>query len=218
MNRFSGKIQLVRKPSMNGKWVHPISATNLAHIAPKVGERVSVHLADLSTCARSPRIGHPFAGILVILGRKQVKKQLRNNMNPQLKIEVKMSNPAPGKFVPIQHVSWTPGSVSMRPDCRFPSTWRDPVGKPLTNGRITRLMRDGWYGPDAKQAVEARIARTGIIYRCSCGQIATGFYRFSYLPKQGNYCTLCVKRFRAERDKAKELDRKWKENLEQEFV
>lgn len=125
-----------------------------------------------------------------------------------------------GLFATVIDVTWTPGEVSHDPRCRFPSTWRDPIGKPLTNARIRALQRDGWYGQEVKAALERKaIHRSpGIIFRCACGAVAKGHYAYLYLPKPGDYCAICLLRYRTAAKKERELDRQFKENLAKEFV
>jgi hypothetical protein len=49
-------------------------------------------------------------------------------------------------------VEWTPES-----ECTIPirSTWRDAIGAPLTDHRITHYMRQGRYGDEARLRVLA---------------------------------------------------------------
>jgi hypothetical protein len=106
---------------------------------------------------------------------------------------------------------WTPAPTVTIP---IRSTWRDATGPLLTNRRINARACEGWYGETAKVRALAKDASrtptTGIVFRCTCGS-ANGlrFYRWSYLPKPGYYCSVCVASHRgnAEREKqaSKEL-------------
>jgi hypothetical protein len=93
------------------------------------------------------------------------------------------------------------------------STWRDPVGKRLTNGIIRRWQRLGWYGEVAATAA-------GIIHHCcECNSRKhVVFYKNRFLPTPGFYCPPCYAIHRAKRDAEVELNQKWREQLLSEYV
>lgn len=106
----------------------------------------------------------------------------------------------------------TPG-VSHDPGVRFPSTWRQPVGKPLTSRRITELQREGYYGAALKlpPKVDARPC-----LHCK-STINTWWMAYGYLPTCGVYCSLCRKAFKDEGLKAKEQRRAEREAFKQQW-
>lgn len=111
------------------------------------------------------------------------------------------------------------------PDFRTPikSTWRDPIGSLLTNARITKWAKLGWYGEAAKRRALAKTAKqkaqksgskSGFVDRCSCGSVENVRYlKFSYLPKPGFYCHVCLCAIRSERDKQAVLDKALEEKI-----
>src|SRR5258705_10446368 len=75
-----------------------------------------------------------------------------------------------GSFVPVMvKTEWTPGPCSTIP---IRSTWKDAIGKTLTNRRIAKLMLEGHYGPVARakqlKRGESRTTK-GLIFRCAWG-------------------------------------------------
>jgi hypothetical protein len=44
-------------------------------------------------------------------------------------------------------------------DIRIKSTWPTPIGKPLTNHRITYYIMAGWYGDSMKERHMSRVKR-----------------------------------------------------------
>ena len=102
--------------------------------------------------------------------------------------------------------------------CHFPSTWRDAIGKSLTDKAIEQYCREGFYGPDEQRKQKARdkanvvngkvmLARP--CERCADGKKLGNFMRFAYLPKAGYYCDACRTYYKKERAKAIEEIRKW---------
>lgn len=113
--------------------------------------------------------------------------------------------------------------VTMQPWVRFPSTWRDPVGKLLTNRRIHQLQLEGRYGPEAKRLAEERekarqgkiVRLGGRIYSCSCGEtLRVRLLGYAYLPSLGWWCPKCVTLWRDKRDRERERERELRERLQ----
>ena len=82
-------------------------------------------------------------------------------------------------------------------DVPIRSTWRDPIGKPLTDRRILNRMKEGWYGPEAKRVALLKERKTGlpegVIARCQCGELrGVQYYSYSYLERHGFYCKTCL--------------------------
>lgn len=111
----------------------------------------------------------------------------------------------------------------MTPDYRIPikSTWRDPIGKPLTNRAITERMKQGWYGVTARFAALAKTPKSDFVHRCEhegCGEtLGVKHLSFKYLPKP---MFLCPRHRMAQRNialKNKEVNKVFKDKLE-EFV
>lgn len=107
-------------------------------------------------------------------------------------------------------------SITKNPLVRFPSTWRDPVGKPLTDSAIAQYAREGAYGPAEQLKQQQRdhakiidgILRLG--QTCQHCKDAIGQYmRFSYLPCAGYYCNACREDFKHEEQKKREARRKY---------
>lgn len=124
----------------------------------------------------------------------------------------------------IEHVTWTPGQVTMDPHAHLPSTWRgDHATKPLTNRAIARYAREGRYGKALQlrvaKADEHRATKVGIVYRCACGASqGVRYLRYGYLPQPGYWCPKCQAVHRATRDKEQELHRQFKERIRNEYV
>ena len=111
----------------------------------------------------------------------------------------------------FEKVEWTP-SINMDPSTHLPSTWKGPIGRPLTNRRINQYAAEGRYGPQAKEKARAKmVTRSGIVLRCECGASENIRYlKWSYLPKRGWYCLLCVSKYQQERDREEQLKNRWK--------
>src|SRR6266850_1302765 len=128
-------------------------------------------------------------------------------INPQLL----QPNPSGvGSFTSIVvKTEWTPGPCSTIP---IRSTWKDAIGKTLTNRRIAKLMLEGHYGPVAREKQLKRgefRATKGLIFRCACGSTKDVRYlRYAYLPKPDNYCPICLAQHRNEKDRELELARR----------
>src|SRR6267378_8701171 len=96
-------------------------------------------------------------------------------------------------------------TITKNPHVRFPSTWQDAIGKPLTDSAIRQYAREGFYGPDEKRRQESRDrARVieGILMlarpceRCKDNKTLGDFMRFSYLPKSGYFCNSCREHYK----------------------
>lgn len=112
-------------------------------------------------------------------------------------------------------VEWTP-----EPDTTIPlrSTWRQAIGKPLSNAAIARYAREGRYGLRLQQIFRRLKHDDGLVHRCACGSNETRYLRFSYLPCKGWYCLRCVAAYRAKRDHEAEADRRFNELVQSEYV
>lgn len=110
-------------------------------------------------------------------------------------------------------------SVTMDPRCHLPSTWRDAIGAVLTNRKINEYTKIGYYGIQAKEKAQAKIAtKNGIIYRCGCGRMdGVRFLRYNYLPKPDWYCKACLAEYQKQRDLEDSLKNKWKEAAKLEY-
>lgn len=103
--------------------------------------------------------------------------------------------------------------VTMDTTARLPSTWRNGIGKTLTNRRIAEYQREGRYGSglllppvdDAKPCCQCK----STINTRQCG--------FEYLPKSGVYCKKCLAGWRVERDQKAELRKREQELFNQEY-
>ena len=115
-----------------------------------------------------------------------------------------------------EHVEWTPGGVTMDPHVHLPSTWRDALGKPLTNAAIARYAREGWYGPEVKKDFDR--AHNGIVHRCKCGSDTTRFAAYPYLPGEGYWCKRCIGFYRSQREKEQRLRATLKQRILAEYV
>lgn len=84
--------------------------------------------------------------------------------------------------------------LSLSPSHHYGQSWRVDTapGKPLTNGVITRRMKEGYYGQVAKAAALSKKPVSAFIDRCACGATQEVKYmNFSYLPTAGFYCPTC---------------------------
>ena len=114
--------------------------------------------------------------------------------------------------------------ISMDPAVRFPSTWRQPIGKLLTTRIINQRALEGYYGPIAKlRAEKSKAIIDGRVVKCQglCGgeNIANmGFKKWSYLPKAGWYCSACTKAYRAMVEHEKSLSQSLASRIKQEYV
>jgi len=118
----------------------------------------------------------------------------------------------------IQHTRWTPGNDGSAP---IRSTWRDPIGKKLTNRIIANREAEGWYGPEAQEKAQRTPSGSlGIVFRClECGtRNGVHYLRHSYLPKPGDYCKRCALTHKTAFLKARELDRAFNESILREYV
>lgn len=93
---------------------------------------------------------------------------------------------------------------------RIRSTWRDPIGKPLTDRRISALMKAGYYGKEF--IIPGKICESP-----GCGRDTTRLVGYAYLPKKGYYCDVCLDRYREEHKQELELRRKIREAQRVEF-
>lgn len=98
--------------------------------------------------------------------------------------------------------------VTMDPRAHLPSTWRDAIGKPLTDRRIKFYQSQGRLGGGSIMTLPPVTGPRC----CSCQGVSNVKRRdYSYLPKAGYWCELCLERERNSRDKDKELARLVKE-------
>lgn len=91
--------------------------------------------------------------------------------------------------------------LSLSPAHHYGQSWRCDTapGKPLTNGVITRRMKEGFYGETAKQAALSKTRATGFVDRCACGELkGVKFYAYKYLPAPAFHCPACLSRHREE--------------------
>jgi len=107
-------------------------------------------------------------------------------------------------------------SVTKDPSIRFPSTWKDGKGKPLTNSIITQYIRLGRYGKDLQQRQLARDHATVVEGKVmlakdcqECHKRLGHFMRFAYLPHAGYYCDHCRNTFKNAHKKSIVEKRKW---------
>lgn len=107
-------------------------------------------------------------------------------------------------------------TVTKDPTVRFPSTWKDPKGKPLTDSMIRQYAREGRYGPAEQQRQQMRDAARlfdGILVLgnlcLTCKKVVGTYQRFSYLPKAGHYCLKCRNEHRDEAERQREEKAKY---------
>ena len=100
-------------------------------------------------------------------------------------------------------------TITKDPLVHLPSTWKDPIGKPLTDSAIEQYAREGFYGPDEKAKQLARdhariVAGVLMLARlcelCKDGKTLGQFMNFSYLPRAGYYCNSCREAFKHEKE------------------
>lgn len=109
--------------------------------------------------------------------------------------------------------------VPKDPCLHIRSTWRDPIGVPLTNRRILNRTKEGWYGETAKLAALKKIklstpVKSGFVERCECGtQLGVSYLSFKYLPKPGFYCPACRLKHRALHDKDEEREKEFNKRV-----
>ena len=76
------------------------------------------------------------------------------------------------------------------------STWRDPIGKQLTNRIIANRIREGWYGEAMKLAALAKLPvhqTDGTLNRCACGELrGVRWYDYKYLEQPAFLCPRCL--------------------------
>lgn len=103
----------------------------------------------------------------------------------------------------------------LEPSIRSTSAFDNVVGKPLTNARINYYAREGRYGKDAQQRAVASVVRVnGTVEFCKCGAyINVRYMNYSYLPQPGYWCPKCRERWRAERDKEREYNRRLRDRI-----
>jgi hypothetical protein len=105
----------------------------------------------------------------------------------------------------------------MNIQCRLLSTWRDPIGKPLTDRIITHRIKEGWYGEALKRQLLDKLpyGRThGMVDRCGCGETkGVKWLTFKYLPKPGFYCAHCRVRERNLAIKNREQEKRFREKI-----
>jgi len=90
------------------------------------------------------------------------------------------------------------------------STWRDPVGKKLTNGMIRKWERLGFYGKER--------AANYILYPChDCRCTPAVYFRNAYLPAPGYYCLSCRAKHRTAHEQEKANETKLRELLLAEY-
>ena len=91
------------------------------------------------------------------------------------------------------------------------SSWRDPIGKVLTNAAITKWEKLGFYG--------AERAANHILYPCvECKRTPAVFFRNRYLPTPGFYCLNCRATHRQAHETAELEEAKLRELLLSEYV
>lgn len=91
------------------------------------------------------------------------------------------------------------------------STWRDPVGKKLTNAIIRKWEKLGFYGKER--------AANYILYPCmECKRTPAVYFRNRYLPTPGFYCLACRAKHRTAAETAEREEAKLKELLLSEYV
>ena len=146
---------------------------------------------------------------------------------PKVFTRIETSRPAPGVVVRVQHVEWVPERPKDE-HSRLPSTWRQPIGKELTDRVIFQRALEGWYGVEwknralATQRIKAAkrllLTPSGRVETCACGETQGVTYRrWSYLPKPGLYCRLCIARYQGERDKEANQRARWRELMKEEY-
>src|SRR5438874_13586522 len=95
----------------------------------------------------------------------------------------------------------------------FPSTWKDAIGRPLTDAAIRQYAREGFYGPDEQRrqrardkanVVDGKVMLARPCERCADGKKLGNFMRFAYLPHAGYYCDACRTYYKKEKEKALE--------------
>jgi hypothetical protein len=91
-------------------------------------------------------------------------------------------------------------AINMNPSARFPSTWRESKGKPLTDKAIEKYRRQGRYAEFLK--LPPKLGKPCV--KCGTREETTK-RSYAYLPVAGHYCDKCLDSFRDERDKAKEF-------------
>lgn len=108
-------------------------------------------------------------------------------------------------------------TITKNPSVRFPSTWRDAIGKPLTDSAILAYIREGRYGPDLQRRQLARDHATIVQGRiilarkcCECDNLGN-FMRFNYLPKAGYYCDHCRNVHKSEKEQAERKRRAFRD-------
>lgn len=101
----------------------------------------------------------------------------------------------------------------MDPLAHLPSTWRQGIGKVLTNKRIIEYQREGRYG----SALVLPPIKGPQCLGCQTTS-NTRRYNYEYLPQAGAWCKVCLDGHRVVRDKDRELKKKLKEAFEQEYV
>lgn len=78
------------------------------------------------------------------------------------------------------------------------STWQGPLGKKLTDRLITRRMKEGYYGEEAKKRALSKSkskghSTNGFIDRCFCGEIKdVRWCAYKYLETPGFFCPSCL--------------------------
>lgn len=90
-----------------------------------------------------------------------------------------------GRILYLQHTEWTPGAVTSDPSVRLPSTWKQGIGKVLTNCRI-KVLQD----------------KTALCLKCF-GKSGVSIRKGRHLPKHGYYCHQCESDYKTEYDSAK---------------
>jgi len=108
-------------------------------------------------------------------------------------------------------------TVTKNPHIRFPSTWKDALGKPLTDRVIEQYIREGRYTKELQLAQLARDkanvvnGRTMLAKPCEVCKDGTlgNFMQFSYLPQAGYYCNSCREHYKHEKAIALAAKRKW---------
>ncbi len=105
----------------------------------------------------------------------------------------------------------------MDPHVRLKSTWKDAIGRPLTDRAIVAYARLGYF-KGRLTLRQPTAAASFIVNRCGCGSLDAVWRTYAYLPKPGFYCSRCLAVHRAERDKAAAQAKRWKELLLKEYV
>lgn len=85
------------------------------------------------------------------------------------------------------------------------STWKDPIGHILTDRRILKRQKQGYYEKaEQERALNKgkQLLPHGMVARCKCGETRSlRFLKYAYLPCPGIYCPTCLEHHRLSRPK-----------------